>query len=186
MYFTPVLVLFAAVVAVVILAGTFVAYCNNALGFLTQVLLRVLGPVVVGIAAFFGLMTLVVRSILHGNDPDDPAAVTLGCVMIIGVTCASVLFGCVSCRNAALEYSVARDVVSWSYWVAAALVFPIALGIDILTLLIPMTASDGGDPTIADYTAMGFMVYLFGFCLLVTAMVALYGAFCKKPARVVE
>ena len=183
MYFTPVLVLFAAVVAVVILAGTFVAYCNNALGFLTQVLLRVLGPVVLGIAVFLGFMTLIVRAILHGNNPEG---VTVGCVVIIVATCAGVLYGCVACRNVALERSVNRIAVTWSYWIASALVFPIALGIDMLTSLIPMTASDDGDRTIADYTEMGFMFYLFGFCLIMTVMIALYGAFCKKPVRVVE
>lgn len=182
MYFAPALVLFAAVVAVVVLVGTFVVHHNNALGFLSHVLLRVLGPVVVGIVAFFGLTLLVTQSILHGNDPDDPAAVTMGCVVIIGATCAGVLYGCVVCRNIAMERSVARDAVSWSYGIAAVLVFPIALVVNMAASLIPMAASNGGDPTIADFTMMGFMIYLFGFCLLMTAMIALYGAFCKKPA----
>ena len=183
MYFAPALVLFAAVVAVIVLVGTFVVHHNNAFGFLGHVLLRVLGPVVVGIVAFFGLTVLVMQSILHGSDPEG---VTAGYVMIISATCAGVLYGCVACRNIAMERGVARDAVAWSYGIAAALVFPIALAVNIAASQVPMAASNGGDPTIADFTMMGFMIYLFGFCLLLTAMIALYGAFCKKPVVTVK
>lgn len=196
MYFAPMLVLFAAVVAVIVLVGTFVVHHNNALGFLGHVLLRVLGPAALGVVMFFGLAVLVTQSILHGNDlddpavvtvlhgnsPDNPAAVTMGCVVIVAATCAGVLRGCVVCRDIAIEHSVARDAVSWSYRIAAALVFPAALVVNMAVSQIPMTASNGGDPMIAGFAMGGFMIYLFGFCLVVTVMIALYGAFCEKPA----